>query len=46
MSELKGQLLGLIIVLVLFGTVSLAATGVFDRLVGKINEQTTEVVGE
>lgn len=46
MSELKGQLLGLIIVLILFGTVSLAASGVFDSLVGKINDQTTEVVGE
>ena len=39
MSEIKGQLLGIIIVLMVFGAVSAAMVVVFRNLTAKVEEQ-------
>ena len=45
MSELKGQLLGVILVITLFGIVSGVLTGVFNAYKRKINSEVTETIG-
>ena len=44
MSEIKGQLLGIILVLVIFGTVSVAVAQIFKESKDKMNEQATDIV--
>lgn len=39
MSEIKGQLLGILLVLVIFGSVSVALAGVFKTMSDKITEK-------
>ena len=45
MSELKGQMLGVIITLALFGTVTTVMTAVFVNLTNKVKSETEEVTG-
>ena len=44
MSEIKGQLLGIILVLVIFGTVSVAVAQIFKESKDKMNEQATDII--
>ena len=44
MSEIKGQLLGIVMVLLIFGTVSGVIAGVFVRLKNTINSQSQNMV--
>lgn len=46
MSELKGQLLGIILTLVLFGTVSAVLTAAVSNYNDKIKEEVKEVTGK
>ena len=46
MSELKGTVLGIILTLVLFGTVSAVLTAAFNIYNNKIKEEVKEVTGE
>ena len=43
MSEIKGQLLGLILVLVIFGTVSVAVAQIFKDSANKMNEEAEDI---
>ena len=43
MSELKGQLLGIIMVLVIFGSVSVAVAQIFKTSRDKINTEATNI---
>lgn len=43
MSELKGQLLGIIMVLVIFGTVSVAVAQIFKTSKEKITTEATNI---
>ena len=43
MSEIKGQLLGIILVLSIFLTVSVAAAGVFTTMTDSIEAKVSEV---
>lgn len=45
MSEIKGQILGVVLVIVLFGIISVAMKSAFDVYKGKINDAVTETVG-
>ena len=45
MSELKGQLLGIVLVLMIFTAVSGAMVTVFNGLSRTVKEQVTETVG-
>lgn len=45
MSEIKGQLLGVILVLMIFGTVSVAMIAIFNSLTDKAKEQVNEIIG-
>ena len=44
MSEIKGQLLGIVMVLLIFGTVSGVIAGVFVRLKNTINSQSQNMI--
>ena len=44
MSELKGQLLGIILVLLLFTTITVSMKSVFGKMTTKIETQVTEVL--
>ena len=46
MSELKGQILGVILVLVLFGTISGVLTAAFGAYSRKIKDEVKETTGE
>lgn len=43
MSEIKGQLLGIILVLMVFGAVSAAMVVVFNKLTKSVEDQVTEI---
>ena len=45
MSELKGQILGVIITLVLFSSISGVMAAVFTNLTNKVKSETKEVTG-
>ena len=45
MSELKGQLLGIILVLMVFGAVSAAMVIVFNNLTKSVENQVSEIAG-
>lgn len=45
MSELKGQILGVIITLTLFATISGVMAAVFTNLTNKVKSETKEVTG-
>ena len=44
MSELKGQILGVVLVILLFGTISLAMTNAFNAYTDKIDSTVTETL--
>ncbi len=44
MSEIKGQLLGIILVLSIFLTVSVALTGIFTNMTNSVESKVSEVV--
>lgn len=44
MSEIKGQLLGIILVLSIFLTVSVALTAVFSNMTNSVESKVSEVV--
>ena len=44
MSEIKGQLLGIILVLSIFLTVSVALTAIFTNMTKSVEEKVSEVV--
>lgn len=44
MSELKGSLLGVLLVLILFGTMSACLTAAFNTMTSKTTEQVTSIV--
>ena len=44
MSELKGQLLGVLLVLTLFGTMSVLLTGVFNSAANHISQQVADQI--
>ena len=44
MSEIKGQLLGIILVLAIFGIVAAALSGVFTSLSGSVSSQVTKAI--
>ncbi len=46
MSELKGTVLGIILTLVLFGTVSAVLTAAFNIYNDRVKEEVKEVTGE
>lgn len=46
MSELKGQILGVILVIILFGIISVAMTNAFNTYSKEIDDQVTEVVSQ
>lgn len=46
MSELKGSLLGVILVLILFGTLSVCLTAAFTSLTTAASNQVAEVVND
>lgn len=46
MSEIKGQLLGIIIVLMVFGIVSGAMVLIFQNLTGAVTQNVEELVSE
>ena len=46
MSELKGQILGVVLVIILFGTISAVLTAAFDGYKEKIEDNFQEVTGE
>ena len=43
MSEIKGQLLGIILVLMVFGAVSAAMVVVFNKLTKNVEDQVSEI---
>ena len=43
MSEIKGQLLGIILVLMIFGAVSTAMVLVFNKLTKNVEDQVNEI---
>jgi uncharacterized protein involved in cysteine biosynthesis len=43
MSEIKGQLLGVLLVLMLFGTVAGVLVSVFNQLTQKVEDKVTQV---
>ena len=45
MSEIKGQLLGIILVLMIFGAVSAAMVVVFNKLTKNVEDQVNEITG-
>ena len=45
MSEIKGQILGVVLVIVLFGIISVAMKSAFDVYKDKINGAVTETIG-
>lgn len=45
MSELKGQLLGIVLVLLIFGAISVSMTTVFSSLTHKVETEVSEIVG-
>lgn len=45
MSELKGQILGIVLVVILFGLLALAMSGQFSDLIGTFEDRMTEVIG-
>lgn len=44
MSEIKGQLLGVLLVIALFGTLAVAMKNVFSTQTQKINSEVTEIL--
>lgn len=44
MSEIKGQLLGILLVLMIFASVSVAATQIFTNLTNSVQAEVSEVV--
>ena len=44
MSEIKGQLLGIILVLAVFGVVAAALTAVFTNLSGSVSSEVTKAI--
>ena len=44
MSEIKGQLLGIILVLSIFLTVSVALTAIFTNMTNSVEQKVSEVV--
>ena len=46
MSEIKGQLLGIVMVLLIFGTVSGVVAGVFVKLKNTINSKSNTMITE
>ena len=44
MSEIKGQLLGIVLVLIVFASVSLAVSGIFTNTVEKVTEKTEATI--
>lgn len=46
MSELKGTLLGILLVLILFGTMSTVMVATFNSMTSKVQSQVTEVMSE
>ena len=44
MSEIKGQLLGIVMVLLIFGTVSVVIAGVFSNLKNTIANKSTTMI--
>lgn len=46
MSEIKGQLLGILLVLMIFATVSVAAAGIFNSLTTTVQTEVTEIASE
>lgn len=44
MSEIKGQLLGIVLVLIVFASVSLAVSGIFANTVDKVTEKTEATI--
>lgn len=45
MSEVKGQILGVILTVVLFGTISAVLMTIFNTLSDKVVEETEEITG-
>lgn len=46
MSEIKGQILGIILVLSIFATVSATLAGVFTTMTGAVENQVSEIVAD
>ena len=46
MSEIKGQLLGIVMVLLIFGTVSGVVAGVFAKLKNTITNKSTTMISD
>ena len=46
MSEIKGQILGIIIVLMIFGVVSGAMIAMFNNLTTAVSDNVTQVIDE
>ena len=44
MSEIKGQLLGIILVLMIFATITVSMRAVFGKLTSKIDADVAEIV--
>jgi len=45
MSEIKGQLLGIILVLMVFGAVSAAMVVIFNNLTKNVEQQVSQITG-
>ena len=46
MSEIKGQVLGILLVLMIFASVSVAATTIFSTLTNSVEAKVSEVTSE
>lgn len=46
MSEIKGQLLGILLVLMVFGIVAAGLTAVFTNLTNSVSSQVTKAVND
>ena len=46
MSEVKGTVLGILLVLILFGTMSTVMVSTFESMTNKVQSEVTEVIAE
>lgn len=46
MSELKGQILGIILVVIIFGAIATQLSGIFDQSISTISGQISETLAE
>ena len=46
MSEIKGQILGVILVLMVFGAIATSMVGVFNNLENAVQEKTNDITSD